>query len=184
MFDLMDASVAKALHLADIFAFQQGYRRVLFARAECGHGVRPDPVSGFAVPDGAMALLCEPTGTSRWCSRTLDGVKPLMLMLNETIRHAGDQTTQVRFAPPPDIGARYAEAARACVAELHGQAWDGARHLVEHWQMDGSGSGPFDSALGLAPLLAEGAAGELTLLSFDPFGPAADAVTVSYGRSA
>ena len=91
VFDLMDASVAKALHIADIFAFQQGYRHVLVVRAECSHGVRPDPDSGFTVPDGAMAMLCTPTGTSRWHSGALDGIAPLMLMLNPAIVHADDK---------------------------------------------------------------------------------------------
>lgn len=188
VFDLMDASLAKALHVVDIFAAQQGYRRVLLVRAECGRGVRPDADSGFKVPDGAMALLCEPTGTSRWSSGTIDGVAPLMLMLNEPIRRAGDQTGHARFAPPADIAGRYAQAARARMAELHGADWDRARYIVEHWDVGGtggaSGAGPFDCGLSLASLLAGGAGGALTLISFDPFGPAADAVTVSYGSAA
>lgn len=186
VFDLMDASVAKALHVADIFAFQQGYRHVLMVRAECGHGVRPDPDSGFTVPDGAMAMLCEPTGTSRWHSGALDGIAPLMLMLNPSIVHLEDKKAHVRFAPPADIGQRYSEAARNAVAALNGPAWDSARYSVEHWHFGAGGkrSGPFDSALALADLLAKGGNGALTLVSFDPFGPAADAVTVCYGRAA
>ena len=186
VFDLMDASVAKALHVADIFGFRQGYKRVLFARAECGHGVLPDPDSGFAVADGAMAMVCEPSGASRFHSARMDGIAPLVMKLNEAIVDAADKKAFASFAPPPAIAQRYSDGAREGVAALNGDAWDQARYLVEHWDY-GSGrahSGPFDTGLGLAGLLADGRSGPITLLSFDPFGPAADAVTVSYGRSA
>jgi putative alkyl quinolone biosynthesis protein PqsB len=186
VFDLMDASVAKALHVADIFGFRQGYRRVLFARAECGHGVRADTASGFAVADGAMAMVCEPTGNSRFHSGRIEGIAPLMLMLNDAIKSPADKKAFARFAPPADIAQRYSDAAREGVAALNGEAFDRARYLVEHWDF-GAGrslSGPFDTGLGLAGMLADGRHGDVTLLSFDPFGPAADAVTVCYGRSA
>ncbi len=185
VFDLMDASVAKAMHVADIFGFQQGYRRVLFARAECGHGLRPDTGSGFTVPDGAMAMVCEPTGRSRFRSSRLEGMEPLMLMLNPSIAGAGDSKAHARFAPPASIGQRYSDAARESVAALNDEHFDSARYIVEHWDF-GAGreqSGPFDTGLGLASLLASGI-GDVTLLSFDPFGPACDAVAVSYGRAA
>lgn len=186
VFDLMDASVAKALHVADIFGFQQGYRRILFARAECGHGVRPDTTSGFTVPDGAMAMVCEPTGRSRYRSGKLEGVAPLMMMLNESIASADDSKAHARFAPPVDLGQRYSDAAREGVAALNGENFDSARYIVEHWDFGAgrSQSGPFDTGLGLAGMLADGRSGDLTLVSFDPFGPAADAVTVSFGRPA
>jgi putative alkyl quinolone biosynthesis protein PqsB len=59
VFDLIDADWGAAIDMVSAFASSTGLRRVLLFRAECTHGLVPDETSGFAVPDGAGALVMD-----------------------------------------------------------------------------------------------------------------------------
>lgn len=188
VFDLMDASVAKALHIADIFASQQGYSRVLLTRSECTKGLREDVDSGFALADGAMACVIEPDGASRFASAPVSGVKPLVIELNDDIRCLTDPKAFIRFSPTVEIKERYrratvraAEALKGASTPLVTEDWLTVATAGEQSRM--ATSGPFDLGIAFSELLAEGRCGTLTAISFDAFGPAADAVTVGYGRA-
>ncbi len=188
VFDLMDSSVAKALHVVDVFGHAQGYRRVLFLRVECGQDVRADMHSGFTIPDGAMALVCEPDGKSSFCSDTLSGIEPLMILMNTDVRNVEDKKGFIRFAPPEKLGAMYQAAAREGLTRLAGSGEE--RHVIEHWDLPSRREpgatrhpgGPFDIGLALSELLGGTGSGALTAVSLDLFGPGADTVTLSYER--
>lgn len=188
VFDLMDTSVAKALHVVDVFGHAQGYRRALFLRVECGQDVRADMHSGFAIPDGAMALVCEPDGKSSFCSDDLAGIEPLMILMNTEVSRVDDKKGFIRFAPPEKLGPLYLAAAREGLARLGGSA--GQRHVIEHWDLPSRREpgaarhqgGPFDIGLALSELLGSATGGELAAVSLDLFGPGADTVTLSYER--
>jgi hypothetical protein len=187
VFDLMDASVAKALHVVDVFARQQGYRRVLFTRSEFNAGLRADLGSRFAMSDGAMACVIEPDGLSRFSSFPVFGVNPMVIELNEDIRSLSDHKAFIRFHPTIDAANSFRSAATQAALSLDHSKKE---YLREDWFTTVVGgnweqtvtTGPFDLGLAFSDLTSKGHGKCLTAVSFDPFGPAAEAVNAFYGN--
>ena len=104
VFDLMDASLAKALYVVNQFAVGQGLQRILVVRADIGQGLLPDPQSGFAIPDGAFALLLEPDARQQFSSIEIDaGFQPLRVDLNTQIVSAADAKGALCFPVQPEL---------------------------------------------------------------------------------
>ncbi len=185
VFDLMDASAAKALHVADVFAHQNGARHVLFLRAECTLGLEPDPRSGFSIPNGAMAMVLSPDGQSRFATTRLPDVSPLMIMVRKEIRAVDDAKATLHFAPAPEFLDRYRAAQEVCIASLSMQRFD---RMVEQWPLRSVANGtaqepgPFEFGVSMVERLASPHPGVVAAVSFDPFGPSADALMLHYGR--
>ena len=186
VFDLMDASVAKALHITDMFSKEQGYKRVLFARTEFNAGLRADLESGFAMADGAMACVIEPDGLSRFASFPVPGLNPMVIELNENIRALSDHKAFIRFHPNIGDADSFRLAASQAAFSLNRSQ---SEYLAEDWfttvvgrkrQTSGT-TGPFDLGIGFSRLTPNEHGSHLTAVSFDPFGPSAEAVNVFCG---
>jgi len=181
VFDLMDASLAKALHIIDVFAQVQGYRRVLVLRTEYGPGLDQSECGAYKIADGAAALIGIPDGQSRLTRAPIYGVNPLVFVVNPHIRFPLDVKASLRFSPPSDFAARYKKAVATALEQL--PPLD-AGQVVESWLPEASTqscAGPFSLPLALGHFLAEGGCGTLAVASFDPFTPAIDAVSIEFG---
>jgi hypothetical protein len=187
VFDLMDASVAKALHISDVFAKEQGYTRVLFARTEFNAGLRQDVDSRFAMADGAMACVIEPDGLSRFSSFPVSGLNPMVIELNEDIRALSDHKAFIRFHPNIDAVNSFRLAASQAAFSLDHSKME---YFAEDWFATVVGrerekrvtTGPFDLGIAFSNLTSKGHGKHVTAVSFDPFGPAAEAVNAFCGN--
>ncbi|MBX3304661.1 MAG: hypothetical protein KF751_01275 [Nitrospira sp.] len=186
VFDLMDASVAKALHVTDIFAKEQGYKRVLFARTEFNAGLRADVGSKFSMADGAMACVIEPDGLSRFASVPVPGLNPMVIELNENIRALSEHKAFIRFHPNIGAANSFRVAASQAAFSLDPSQKE---YLAEDWFTTEMGrkretsatTGPFDLGMGFSSLTSKKHGSHLIAVSFDPFGPSAEAVDVFCG---
>ncbi len=123
VFDLTDSSLARALYVVDTLASDQGYRNVLVVRGESSQGLEVDSESGFALADGALALLCRPTGKAAFRRGALGGDPaqewlPLSIPLNTDIRQVGDVKGHLNLPAQPGLP----EAVRAGFTRLAGGA--------------------------------------------------------------
>lgn len=121
VFDLTDSSLARALYVVDTLASDQGYRNVLVVRGESSQGLEVDSESGFALADGALALLCRPTGKAAFRRGALGGDPaqewlPLSIPLNTDIRQVGDVKGHLNLPAQPGLP----EAVRAGFTRLAG----------------------------------------------------------------
>ncbi len=108
VFDLTDSSLARALYVVDTLASDQGYRNVLVVRGESSQGLEVDSESGFALADGALALLCRPTGKAAFRRGALGGDPaqewlPLSIPLNTDIRQVGDVKGHLNLPAQPGL---------------------------------------------------------------------------------
>ena len=99
--------------MVDTLASDQGYRNVLVVRGESSQGLEVDSESGFAPADGALALLCRPTGKAAFRRGALGGDPaqewlPLSIPLNTDIRQVGDVKGHSTCRPNLDCPKRYA----------------------------------------------------------------------------
>jgi len=186
VYDLMDASVAKAMHVTDIFAKEQRYKRVLFARTEFNAGLREDLGSRFAMADGAMACVIEPDGLSRFASFPVPGLNPMVIELNENIRAFSDHKASIRFYPNTSAANSFRLAASQAAISLD---YSQKEYLAEDWfttvvgQKPGTSTttGPFDLGIAFSSLTSKEHGNYFTAVSFDPFGPSAEAVNLFCG---
>ncbi len=181
LFDLMDCSLAKALHVIDVFGWAQAYRRVLVLRSEMGTGLDQSECGSLRIVDGAAALVVVPDGRSRLASAPIAGVAPLVFALNPHIRHPLDIKACLHFTPPVDFLPRHGQAVEAALERVGVGV---ARHVVESWFLENGGTscaGPFTLPLALSHFLAEGDSGSLVAVSFDPFAPGIDAASIEFG---
>ncbi len=181
LFDLMDSSLAKALHVIDVFAQVQGYRRVLVLRSEFGGGLNQAASEVLRIPDGAAALVVAPDGKSRFARVPLAGVDPLVFMLRPNIRHPLDVKADLRFARSAGFDTSYQQATATALAQLDAGS---VRQVAESWfSAEQAGPGPFTLPLILNQLLTKSGIASLVIISFDPFGPAIDVANIELGAS-
>ncbi len=176
VFDMLDASVAKVLHAVDVFASRQGYEHVLVVRTEHCAGLDLQLGEHMHLPDGALALVCRPDGCNRLRSVPIDDLPPAITLADRVVGDALAVKATMRFDSPPDLAARHGDAARRAMAALP----ETGHAIVESW-FSRDADGPFSMATGLSSALARGYRGSVTAVSFDPFAPAADAVTLHCG---
>lgn len=184
VFDLMDASLAKALHIVNQFALAQSVKRVLLVRADSSQGLQADPESGFAIPDGAFALLLEPDAQQHFFSTPVinpsgtAAFHPLRVELNTHVTHATDTKGTLRFPVQPAL----VGAIDRAVQTLSDTAGFATSHCMrEHWLTHAPERphclGPFDLAFQLEMLL-EYQREPMLAISIDPFGLVAEGVTL------
>lgn len=176
VFDMLDASLAKVLHAVDIFAHAQGYENVLIVRADHCAGLDLQLGSSLYLPDGALALACRPDGRSRFGSTALVGLPPAVTLADRIVRDALDIKATMRFAGPPDLAARYHAATQVAIARLPAAG----RTFTESW-FSADADGPFSLGTAIRAALAGNYSGAATAVSFDPFTPTADAVSLQCG---
>ncbi len=180
VFDLMDASLAKALHVVNQFAQGQSLQRILLVRADIGQGLHPDPRSGFTIPDGAFALLLEPDAQQLFFSTEIsDGFQPLRVDLNTQISSAADAKGTLCFPPQPELDAAISHA----VQSLNSAAgFAPANVLREFWLSHETSRphclGPFDLAFQLE-MCMEFQCEPIFATSFDPFSLRVEGVTLT-----
>ncbi|WP_263140140.1 beta-keto-ACP synthase [Pseudomonas sp. RIT-PI-AD] len=177
VFDLTDASLARALYMVDSLASDQGYRHVLVVRGECAEGLEIDEASGFALCDGALALLCQPTGRAGFRRLPLVGDWcPLSIPLNTEMRSPGDFKGRL-YLPPQET---LPEAVRHASIEL-ADAFAPRAWIREEWFGEGRPNGrclgPFELARQMEAAQRD-RLDELLLISFDPFGMVVEGVTL------
>jgi len=176
VFDMLDASLAKAVHAVDIFAHAQGYENVLIVRTDHCAGLDLQLGSGLHLPDGALAMACRPDGRSRFSSVPLADLSPAVTLADRVVHDALDVKATMRFASPPDLTTRYGAAMRSAISRLP----TAGRSFAESW-FSPDAYGPFSIGVDLRDALADNYAGSVTAVSFDPFSPAADAVFLQCG---
>ena len=141
---------ARALYVVDTLASDQGYRNVLVVRGESSQGLEVDSESGFALADGALALLCRPTGKAAFRRGALGGDPaqewlPLSIPLNTDIRQVGDVKGHLNLPAQPGLP----EAVRAGFTRLAGD-FPQLNWVREEWfgqgRPDGRCLGPFELA--------------------------------------
>ncbi|MFO6059371.1 beta-keto-ACP synthase [Pseudomonas aeruginosa] len=181
VFDLTDSSLARALYVVDTLASDQGYRNVLVVRGESSQGLEVDSESGFALADGALALLCRPTGKAAFRRGALGGDPaqewlPLSIPLNTDIRQVGDVKGHLNLPAQPGLP----EAVRDGFTRLAGD-FPQLNWVREEWfgqgRPDGRCLGPFELASQLRAAQRD-RLDELLLISFDPFGMVVEGVTL------
>ncbi len=187
VFDLTDSSLARALYVVDTLASDQGYRNVLVVRGESSQGLEVDSESGFALADGALALLCRPTGKAAFRRGALGGDPaqewlPLSIPLNTDIRQVGDVKGHLNLPAQPGLP----EAVRAGFTRLAGD-FPQLNWVREEWfgqgRPDGRCLGPFELASQLRAAQRD-RLDELLLISFDPFGMVVEGVTLELAGEA
>ncbi|MBH9079466.1 beta-keto-ACP synthase [Pseudomonas aeruginosa] len=187
VFDLADSSLARALYVVDTLASDQGYRNVLVVRGESSQGLEVDSESGFALADGALALLCRPTGKAAFRRGALGGDPaqewlPLSIPLNTDIRQVGDVKGHLNLPAQPGLP----EAVRAGFTRLAGD-FPQLNWVREEWfgqgRPDGRCLGPFELASQLRAAQRD-RLDELLLISFDPFGMVVEGVTLELAGEA
>lgn len=182
VFDLTDSSLAKALYVVDTLASDQGYRHVLVVRGESSQGLEADEDSGFALADGAMALLCQPTGAAAFRREPLAGSgpdqpwRPLSVPLNTALQDVDDVKGRLSLPAQPGLPDAVREqtdrlasgfpALAVIREEWFGQRRPGMRCL-----------GPFEVAEQLRGARRD-RLGEVLLTSFDPFALVVEGVTL------
>lgn len=180
VFDLMDASLAKALHIVNQFALGQALQRILVVRADIGQGLNPDPHSGFAIPDGAFALLLEPDARQQFSSIDIGaGFEPLRVDLNTQISNMEDAKGTLCFPPQTELD----EAINHAVQTLNKpMGFAPGNVLREFWLSHESGRphclGPFDLAFQLE-MCMEFKCEPMFATSFDPFNLRVEGVTLT-----
>ncbi len=184
VFDLMDASLAKALYIVNQFALTQSLKRVLLVRADNAQGLQADPESGFTIPDGAFALLLAPDAQQHFVSTPLvdpqgnAGFHPLRVELNTHVTHATDAKGTLRFPVQPALD----EAIDHAVQSLSDTTGFAARNSMrEHWLSHAPEQphclGPFDLAFQLEMYL-EYQREPVLAISVDPFSLMVEGVTL------
>ncbi len=179
VFDLMDTSLAKVLHIVNTLSWQEGYKRILLVRSEINHCVKNDSRSGFSMQDGAMALLVAPVKHQYFQQSYLGKVfPPLVMELNTTIRTPQDHKCIMQFP----TGEKLFEAIGATSEKLltpHRE--NNIEGIMEQWFHDNTDNkpcyGPFHLAQEFMIRLKQRRHVEIAAASFDPFGPAIDMVT-------
>lgn len=178
VFDMMDASLAKALHIINHFALMQSLNRVLLVRMDVGHGLSADQNSGFRIPDGAFALVLSPDPDAQFLRQDIAGhFQPLKVELKANIRSAQDIKAGFSF-PYQTALDRSVEHA---YAQLSSRGDSARRHLCERWFSEKSSSekclGPFELPFQLD--LERDPSESYLVVSFDPFNLSVEATTLS-----
>ncbi|MBV8270850.1 MAG: hypothetical protein JO067_01110 [Cupriavidus sp.] len=176
VFDMLDASLAKVMHAVDIFAHAQRYENVLIVRTDHCAGLDLQLGSDLHLPDGALAMACRPDGRSRFSSAALADLSPAVTLADRIVRDALDVKATMRFASPPDLAARYGAAMRIAISRLPATG----RSFTESW-FSPDANGPFSIGVDLRAALVDNYSGSAIAVSFDPFSPAADAVSLQCG---
>lgn len=152
-------------------------------RGESSQGLEVDSESGFALADGALALLCRPTGKAAFRRGALGGDPaqewlPLSIPLNTDIRQVGDVKGHLNLPAQPGLP----EAVRAGFTRLAGD-FPQLNWVREEWfgqgRPDGRCLGPFELASQLRAAQRD-RLDELLLISFDPFGMVVEGVTPNW----
>lgn len=182
VFDLTDSSLAKALYVADTLAIDQGYRNVLVVRGESSQGYQADEASGFALADGAMALLCRPTGHAVLRREPLAtpgfglAWQGLSIPLNGDLREPTDPKGRLDLPAQPGL----LDALRGQVERL-ASGFPALQAIREEWfgqqRPGGRCLGPFEVAEQLRAAQRDRLE-EVVLVSFDPFAMVVEGVTL------
>jgi len=180
VFDLMDASLAKAIRIINTLAQQENYKNVLLVRSEMGHGVSPDSSSGFCLPDGAMALVLKPVVEQYFSQGLLEGGwSPLVVQLNTNIQSPLDEKCRFNFSYQEGLAKSIGRANDQLLSRTDLPANEG---IFENWLSVSPGEnacfGPFDLPREFVRRLEEGRYGGLLAVSFDPFGPVVETVSL------
>lgn len=135
VFDLLDADWGFALDVAHGFLHEFGFRRALLVHTECTQGLLPDKVSGFAVPDGAGALVVGPAPTSGHGPRfrAVPWQTAAIELLPVQDRAAGRPNVSLRLAGDSQLGAVLEIVGQAVVADSMAGLHLPLRYGYESW---------------------------------------------------
>ncbi len=179
VFDLMDTSLAKVLHIVNTLSWQEGHKRILLVRSEISHCVKQDSQSGFFMQDGAMALLVAPMEQQYFQQSYLGKTfHPLVMELNTDIRTPQDHKCMMRFPTSEKLCEAMETAFEKLLTPYKKNNIEG---IMEQWFHDTTDNkpyhGPFHLAQEFMVRLKQCQHGQIAAASFDPFGPAIDMVT-------
>ncbi|WP_375055758.1 hypothetical protein [Zobellella sp. DQSA1] len=178
VFDMMDASLAKTLHIINHFALMQSMRRVLVVRMDVGHGLSADETSGFRIPDGAFALVLSPDQNAQFHRQNISGdFQPLKVDLRSNI--LSDKGIKASFSfPYQESLCRSVEETYRYLSHFGGPT---RRYLCERWFSDESHNkpclGPFELPFQLHHECTPSES--YLVVSFDPFNLSVEATTLS-----
>lgn len=187
VFDLMDSSLAKALHIVNQFSIMSGMSRVLVVRAELLKGIAPDVDNGFTIPDGAFAMVVAPDEHQRFISKPLttesgSEIQSLRITLNSFISKNNPTKGRLLFK-----GAKqFDRAIQEAVGEMGAQDDHVSEKIHESWFASEDAQarplGPFDIANKLQ-LIKHRNNSKLLAVSADPFTLSLEAVTLQLGTA-
>lgn len=187
VFDMMDSSTAKTLHIADIFTSTQRYKRILFIRAECNLGSKNDQESGFSIPNGIMAFIAQPTGLSQFKSTNINSHQSnnkngMVVLVNPLIQSENDYKTHIKFSPPENLHKTSLAKAKELAKQLNNEHF-----ILENWNSPHPEESIFNLGFSIEKKInshhknASNKKENIALISFDPFNMSLDAITVEYG---
>lgn len=178
VFDMMDASLAKTLHIINHFALMQSMKRVLVVRMDIGQGLRADETSGFRIPDGAFALVLSPDHSAEFQQQKISGTyTSLTVDLNTDIRNELDVKGRYTFPYQASLVRSIEDTYRA-FTQLGGTD---RHHLHEQWfseiSSDETCLGPFTLPHELNS--ERNFSDSYLIVSFDPYSLSVEATTLS-----
>ncbi|QUJ70205.1 hypothetical protein KDD30_18950 (plasmid) [Photobacterium sp. GJ3] len=182
VFDAMDASLAKTLHVVNLLASAQGYRRVLLVRAENTVHLDPCNQSGFEIANGVMAMLLTPDPTQSFFSEAIQWQgQPLRVNLAKHIQDAHSAKGQFVLPHAPALAQ---EINRSVDKILSNPAFSGTTPIIESWLSDSPESGVCEGPFGIPNDLAQrpSDAGRFQLVSVDLFSMQVDTVTLKWAQ--
>ncbi|WP_407330684.1 hypothetical protein [Enterovibrio sp. 27052020O] len=178
VFDAMDASLAKTLHIVNTLALSQGYSKVLIVRAENTVNLDACLQSGFDISNGVMAMLLTPCPSQRFSSLPIGKhFSPLRVTLNPFI--SNEKCVKGAFSLIPQ--AELNQAINRSLDELLSSPTSCASvSLVESWLGHSADSscclGPFEIPYRLANQPIDGET--FHLVSVDLFSMSLNSVTL------
>lgn len=182
VFDAMDASLAKTLHIVNTLALSQGYQRILVVRAENTVNLQACAESGFDISNGVMALLLTPGLEQQFYSLPIAGdFSPLRVMLNTVIHNEDSFKGAFTLQPQPALN----HAINRSIDEmLSNPDFSQDTALVESWLVASKGHaaslGPFEIPYRLS---TQGALSKaLNLISIDLFSMNVNGVSLKYAQ--
>ncbi len=184
VFDLMDASLSKALYIINTLAIAEEYKNILIIRSEIGISSKTDLNSGFCLADGVMALLVEFNTQQIFEALHVPGNWwPLSLELETDIKST--LQNKIKFNYPVQEG--LAEAIHRQSEELLSHSSFSAQPFaIESWLKESKNEsvcyGPFEVVREIEKRLSHPTKSNFVAISFDPFGPALEAITLELGR--
>ncbi|MFT6248642.1 MAG: putative alkyl quinolone biosynthesis protein PqsB [Cognaticolwellia sp.] len=184
VFDLMDSSLSKAFYVINALAIAEEYKNILIIRSEIGLSSKTDLNSGFCLPDGVMAILAEVNSLQVFKNQNLPGNWwPLSLELETNIRSTEQE--KVKFNYPVQQGLTEAINQQSDKL-LSNPNFAMLPFAIESWLEPSSGEtscyGPFELVRQIEKRLNESNETTFVAISFDPFGPSVEAVTLELGR--